>query len=112
MTMNPGNNPKERGSYQDKINAYFYTGYLLPERDKGFVAVGLQPNDFTKDAPQSLQYPPGIRRVRQAPEVVRSEEHTSELQSLMRISYAVFCLKQKPLPARTPTFFYFIFFSV
>src|SRR3546814_948974 len=27
--------------------------------------------------------------------VVRSEEHTSELQSLMRISYAVFCLKQK-----------------
>src|SRR3546814_1302041 len=33
---------------------------------------------------------------------VRSEEHTSELQSLMRISYAVFCLKKKhnctPLP--------------
>src|SRR3546814_7627447 len=27
--------------------------------------------------------------------VVRSEEHTSELQSLMRISYAVFCLKKK-----------------
>src|SRR3546814_1943187 len=26
---------------------------------------------------------------------LRSEEHTSELQSLMRISYAVFCLKQK-----------------
>src|SRR3546814_8912023 len=30
-----------------------------------------------------------------APSVVRSEEHTSELQSLMRISYAVFCLKKK-----------------
>src|SRR3546814_6258575 len=29
------------------------------------------------------------------PCVVRSEEHTSELQSLMRISYAVFCLKKK-----------------
>src|SRR3546814_1338839 len=28
-------------------------------------------------------------------ENVRSEEHTSELQSLMRISYAVFCLKKK-----------------
>src|SRR3546814_9105361 len=28
-------------------------------------------------------------------EMVRSEEHTSELQSLMRISYAVFCLKKK-----------------
>src|SRR3546814_5818432 len=30
-----------------------------------------------------------------APVVPRSEEHTSELQSLMRISYAVFCLKKK-----------------
>src|SRR3546814_6796009 len=33
-----------------------------------------------------LQHPAGLRR---------SEEHTSELQSLMRISYAVFCLKKK-----------------
>src|SRR3546814_4478276 len=31
---------------------------------------------------------------------VRSEEHTSELQSLMRISYAVFCLKKKKI--KTP----------
>src|SRR3546814_2964738 len=30
----------------------------------------------------------------------RSEEHTSELQSLMRISYAVFCLKQKKVHPR------------
>src|SRR3546814_8629552 len=30
-----------------------------------------------------------------APHPLRSEEHTSELQSLMRISYAVFCLKKK-----------------
>src|SRR3546814_7393076 len=30
-----------------------------------------------------------------AMEKIRSEEHTSELQSLMRISYAVFCLKKK-----------------
>src|SRR3546814_2737652 len=37
----------------------------------------------------SLAMPPSI-----APED-RSEEHTSELQSLMRISYAVFCLKKK-----------------
>src|SRR3546814_3206960 len=32
----------------------------------------------------------------------RSEEHTSELQSLMRISYAVFCLKKKKLKPITP----------
>src|SRR3546814_6282614 len=31
----------------------------------------------------------------------RSEEHTSELQSLMRISYAVFCLKNKKLNTKT-----------
>src|SRR3546814_8171523 len=37
--------------------------------------------------------------------VVRSEEHTSELQSLMRISYAVFCLKKKKttIPKDHPT---------
>src|SRR3546814_3199996 len=34
--------------------------------------------------------------------VVRSEEHTSELQSLMRISYAVFCLKKKKKKKHTP----------
>src|SRR3546814_8151484 len=32
---------------------------------------------------------------------VRSEEHTSQLQSLMRSSYAVFCLNKKQLTART-----------
>src|SRR3546814_3456700 len=31
----------------------------------------------------------------------RSEEHTSELQSLMRISYAVFCLKKKNIQTQT-----------
>src|SRR3546814_3423729 len=35
------------------------------------------------------------RRARHGAHAVRSEEHTSELQSLMRISYAVFCLKKK-----------------
>src|SRR3546814_948729 len=33
--------------------------------------------------------------IRQSDSAIRSEEHTSELQSLMRISYAVFCLKKK-----------------
>src|SRR3546814_1249197 len=38
-------------------------------------------------------------RVRASPPwASRSEEHTSELQSLMRISYAVFCLKKKKTP--------------
>src|SRR3546814_2944847 len=41
---------------------------------------------------------PGVGLIQTIPTVInsrRSEEHTSELQSLMRISYAVFCLKKK-----------------
>src|SRR3546814_2209851 len=37
---------------------------------------------------------------------IRSEEHTSELQSLMRISYAVSCLKKKKKQRRKPTRIY------
>src|SRR3546814_1566325 len=44
-----------------------------------------------------LTVPTGVAEPRNMPMVLvaRSEEHTSELQSLMRISYAVFCLKKK-----------------
>src|SRR3546814_4318612 len=38
---------------------------------------------------------PWLWYLTQTPDSKRSEEHTSELQSLMRISYAVFCLKKK-----------------
>src|SRR3546814_5224586 len=40
-------------------------------------------------------YPPRLIRKLIECRYLRSEEHTSELQSLMRISYAVFCLKKK-----------------
>src|SRR3546814_6193372 len=48
-------------------------------------------------APGPLPGPLNIRGVRIGIPICedRSEEHTSELQSLMRISYAVFCLKKK-----------------
>src|SRR3546814_13473605 len=49
---------------------------LFPLNDDGYIAV------------DTVDVPPGM-------EELRSEEHTSELQSLMRISYAVFCLKKK-----------------
>src|SRR3546814_2257054 len=38
-----------------------------------------------------------LQRIAVAFQAFRSEEHTSELQSLMRISYAVFCLKKKKI---------------
>src|SRR3546814_6538393 len=40
-------------------------------------------------------HPVTVPRQRHIGRMTRSEEHTSELQSLMRISYAVFCLKKK-----------------
>src|SRR3546814_11078994 len=46
------------------------------------------------DAPPAASIPP-TRASRSSGRNGRSEEHTSELQSLMRISYAVFCLKKK-----------------
>src|SRR3546814_708816 len=41
-----------------------------------------------------LEHTLGVHRDARLPKYQRSEEHTSELQSLMRISYAVFCLKK------------------
>src|SRR3546814_9641781 len=69
-------------------------------------------HDFTRQAGDSSQfgghqYPPRTIHIHilcttqqqtlQDARAHRSEEHTSELQSLMRISYAVFCLKKKNL---------------
>src|SRR3546814_1104265 len=45
--------------------------------------------------PGDGRVPPGRHQPVPRPPAGRSEEHTSELQSLMRISYAVFCLKKK-----------------
>src|SRR3546814_10569759 len=46
-------------------------------------------------APPRYSARPSCRERSRFPAANRSEEHTSELQSLMRISYAVFCLKKK-----------------
>src|SRR3546814_7972341 len=55
--------------------------------------------DGPRDRPRDRQGPGGDEQRQQDDEALhgprRSEEHTSELQSLMRISYAVFCLKKK-----------------
>src|SRR3546814_5195955 len=54
----------------------------------------------------STRTPPRSRRSKRAGcrFTSRSEEHTSELQSLMRLSYAVFCLKKKIQIANTHVF--------
>src|SRR3546814_8459989 len=80
-----------------------------------FRSGGLRHRDRTE---RRAAGPPGVDRdqARKADDLegvaaCRSEEHTSELQSLMRISYAVFCLKKntkiptpnKPTPSDTDT---------
>src|SRR3546814_4651512 len=56
--------------------------------------VGKRVGDSLEKSSQTAQRPTVTAGLRWQPKM-RSEEHTSELQSLMRISYAVFCLKKK-----------------
>src|SRR3546814_5673972 len=66
---------------------------------------------FSSELDEWAQYSPILKKILVeerakrdiASENVRSEEHTSELQSLMRISYAVFCLKKKKESNRKTT---------
>src|SRR3546814_6057651 len=85
--------------------------------DRG--ASHVRPARFRAAPPASGEYPPSRRRPpphrrgplrfagsaggRERAAASRSEEHTSELQSLMRTSYAVFCLQQKTYNPSTAT---------
>src|SRR3546814_2787806 len=62
------------------------------------MAIFVHEDERAKNGEESDEIEPDghVRHVRAGPQnAARSEEHTSELQSLMRISYAVFCLKKK-----------------
>src|SRR3546814_7597728 len=66
--------------------------------DRHPVGVGGQPVHMVSQRLWAAAPAPRVRRASSASaraRAFRSEEHTSELQSLMRISYAVFCLKKK-----------------
>src|SRR3546814_4997035 len=70
--------------------------YFLPSASTGDGAPGA--SGFAFSSPGSTYFAPsqGLRKSKLRKSCAsRSEEHTSELQSLMRISYAVFCLKKK-----------------
>src|SRR3546814_2040313 len=69
--------------------------FVCPDPLGGFPKPCVEPRPATRrDADQRAKIL--LRR-----QVERSEEHTSELQSLMRISYAVFCLKKKKKTEKT-----------
>src|SRR3546814_8048193 len=64
----------------------------LPSISTGMVSIG----GDRITCPCTPSNCPALARSNRTPSrAIRSEEHTSELQSLMRISYAVFCLKKK-----------------
>src|SRR3546814_7420648 len=78
--------------YQPTSTTMIYGGVTRGTKGGGFNsgAAEFYPLSEVKYKPETLtNYEIGVKAS------TRSEEHTSELQSLMRISYAVFCLKKK-----------------
>src|SRR3546814_1796162 len=81
---------------------------ILDETDSGLDIDALK---IVADGVNALKSPDRAVIVITHYQRLRSEEHTSELQSLMRISYAVFCLKKKTILTtiinlRSPEYFY------
>src|SRR3546814_6054506 len=72
----------------------YYGEFLINAQGEDVVAGIRTPQYLTKAAREAAGAKP-LSMEEAMPDVYRSEEHTSELQSLMRISYAVFCLKKK-----------------
>src|SRR3546814_4127465 len=77
----------------------YTTLFRSPRQSQATVAVQLDPITYilraVPVAPVTIRPGTGLGNPGACGQRQRSEEHTSELQSLMRISYAVFCLKKK-----------------
>src|SRR3546814_8752803 len=97
--------PPEIGTDERRMHVRAYNYWVSLLRGRPFPSVAdLDPTSLNDFGPHSVLLDftrdptiPSIAYVGHAlrEEGGRSEEHTSELQSLMRISYAVFCLKKK-----------------
>src|SRR3546814_8407150 len=80
------------------VEAAAGAGSHLPRgrpRGSGHPAVAVARRGARRVRPHLVHAPSGPAGGLEGARLMRSEEHTSELQSLMRISYAVFCLKKK-----------------
>src|SRR3546814_6548622 len=85
--------------YTTLFRSYVFAEYRRPpsicSRNRHAPRVVSGPEDKLQNFLAPLRYQRATTPGRLEPRRDRSEEHTSELQSLMRISYAVFCLKKK-----------------
>src|SRR3546814_4344260 len=84
MRTEPGLHAADHRPPAIRFQALFLERHgIVPAAGQGHVELAVVPGAFERAARQSHRHR------------TRSEEHTSELQSLMRNSYAVFCLKKK-----------------
>src|SRR3546814_3338659 len=81
----------------DDVEQGGLAGAVRPDHPLDFAFLDVEIDSVEHDeAAETLLQPPNLEQPHvSAPPLRRSEEHTSELQSLMRSSYAVFCLKKK-----------------
>src|SRR3546814_6697051 len=95
---------RSRGMSRDGARVIFGSDLAMGLLHDGPPRDTLPAPETRHEAPASLFLERGRhRRPRTSPRPQpRSEEHTSELQSLMRISYAVFCLKKKNKQPQIP----------
>src|SRR3546814_7723151 len=82
---------RSKEEYVDAIRADLaWLGFDVDGEERQSARFALYEGEFDK-----LKAAGRVYACYETPEELRSEEHTSELQSLMRISYAVFCLKKQ-----------------
>ena len=99
--------------FRDKIAAHIYATNVDLEKplfyqqciNQAYQAADIFTKHMNKNKPARFTLPSAEAFLKDGKSIhaIRSEEHTSELQSRFGISYAVFCLKKK-------TFFFFFFF--
>src|SRR3546814_10425479 len=100
MTSNSAQDPTDPTALVDDILAELQTAFRTSVTNlKSAIAAYVRDRTLppADAAAKGLFDYPAIRLT-----TTRSEEHTSELQSLMRISYAVFCLKKKKTTNNPP----------
>src|SRR3546814_3980617 len=92
LQIAPATTEKKQKPKRTALPAEFPRTLIHHEPDNTRCPCGCALKRIGEDVSEKLDYTPGVFTVE------RSEEHTSELQSLMRISYAVFCFKKKNKP--------------